>query len=188
MEMSAFLDRKLARRFATYDSDGNGFIEREDFALAVARMADEFGHRPGSPARQRLHDLGLELWSHLVGVADADGDGRISEAEYKAAFAAGLLETPGSFDDGYRPFLDAIMEIADTDGDGRITHDEHIRWTGALMNLPATDAAEITRRLDGDGDGLITTDDLLEAIRAYYFDDDPATSTGSWLLGPLEPR
>ncbi|WP_030257108.1 EF-hand domain-containing protein [Streptomyces violens] len=187
MEISAFLDQKLARRFATYDSDGDGFIEREDFTSAVARTAEAFGHRPDSPARQRLHDLSLQLWSHLAKVADADGDGRISEAEYKSAFAAGLLETPGSFDDGYRPFLDAIMNIADADGDGKLTQDEHVRWTGALMNLPATDAAEVFRRLDGDADGLITTGDLLEAIREYYFNDDPQ-STGSWLLGPLKPR
>ena len=37
-------------------------------------------------------------------------------AEYKAAFVAGLLETPTSFDEGYRPFLDVIMQIADVDG------------------------------------------------------------------------
>ena len=52
------------------------------------------------------------------------------------------------------------------------------------MNLPATDAHEIARRLDADGDGLIGRDDLLAAIRAYYFDESP-DSAGSWLLGPL---
>lgn len=60
-------------------------------------------------------------------------------------------------------------------------------WTGALMNLPEADAREVFRRLDQDGDGLITRDDLLEAIREYYFYDDPH-SAGSWLLGPLPPN
>lgn len=36
-----------------------------------------------------------------------------------------------------------------------------------------------------DGDGLITTQDLLGAIREYDFDEDVA-SAGSWLLGPLD--
>jgi len=130
---STFLDRKLARRFRTYD---------------------------------------------------LDGDGRITEAEYKAAFHSGLLETPESFDAGYVPFLHAIMDIADGDGDGKLTREEHVRWTGTLMNVPATDAREIARRLDADGDGLIGRDDLLAAIRAYYFDESP-DSAGSWLLGPL---
>ncbi|HYS39709.1 MAG TPA: hypothetical protein VEO01_29190 [Pseudonocardiaceae bacterium] len=51
-----------------------------------------------------------------VTVTDTDGDGRIGPAEYKAACVAGLLETPTSFDEGYRPFLDVIMQIADVDG------------------------------------------------------------------------
>ncbi|MCY0939323.1 EF-hand domain-containing protein [Streptomyces sp. H34-S4] len=55
------------------------------------------------------------------------------------------------------------------------------------MNLPEADAREVFRRLDQDGDGLITRDDLLEAIREYYFNDDPE-SAGSWLLGPLPPN
>uniref|UniRef100_A0AAU2UZU6 EF-hand domain-containing protein n=1 Tax=Streptomyces sp. NBC_00003 TaxID=2903608 RepID=A0AAU2UZU6_9ACTN len=181
---SVFLDRKLARRFRTYDLDGDGVIERGDFRAAAEAMAQEFDQKPGTAARERLTSLCLGLWEHLAAVADHDGDGRISEAEYKAAFHAGLLETPESFDAGYVPFLHAIMDIADSDGDGRLTIEEHVRWTGALMNLPATDARKIAVRLDADGDGLIERDDLLSAIRAYYFDESP-DSAGSWLLGPL---
>jgi Ca2+-binding EF-hand superfamily protein len=43
LEISPFLDRKLARRFRTYDNDGDGFIEREDFEQAAARMSKAFG-------------------------------------------------------------------------------------------------------------------------------------------------
>ena len=186
MEISTFLERKLARRFRTYDTDGDGFIERADFVAAATRLGDEFGHGPGSPVRQRLDELCMGLWEHLSTVTDTNGDGRIGPAEYKAAFAAGLLETPTSFDAGYRPFLDVIMQIADVDGDGKLVADEHVRWTGSLMSLPENDARDVFRRLDQDADGFITTDDLLEAIREYYFNDDP-DSTGSWLLGPLDP-
>jgi Ca2+-binding EF-hand superfamily protein len=181
---SEFLDRKLTRRFGTYDLDGDGVIERRDFQGAAEAMAEEFDQKPGTAARERLTSLCLGLWEHLAAAADHDGDGRISEAEYKAAFHAGLLERPESFDVGYVPFLHAIMDIADADGDGRLTCEEHVRWTGALMNLPATEAREIAARLDSDGDGLIERDDLLAAIREYYFNESP-DSAGSWLLGPL---
>jgi Ca2+-binding EF-hand superfamily protein len=185
MEISPFLDRKLARRFKTFDGNGNGFIERADLVEAAARMAEEFGHGADSAARRRLEDLSGGLWDHLAAVADADGDGRISESEYKAAFAAGLLETPESFDATYVPFLEAIMAIADADRDGKLTVDEQIRWTGSLMHLPEEDAREVFRRLDQDGDGYITTREMLEAIREYYFDERPG-SAGAWLLGPLD--
>lgn len=182
--LSPFLDRKLARRFRTYDTDGTGYLDRSDFAGAATRMSDEFGLAMDDPARERLIDLCVGMWDHLL-AADSDGDGRVTEAEYKSAFARGLLETEESFDAGYVPFLEAIMDVADTDGDGRLTVEDHIRWTGSLMNLPEADAREVHHRLDSDGDGFITTDDLLSAIRAYYFDDTP-DSPGSWLLGPLD--
>jgi hypothetical protein len=53
------------------------------------------------------------------------------------------------------------------------------------MNVPADDAVEIARRFDADGDGYIDRQDILDAIRAYYFDEDP-DSVGSWGLGPLD--
>jgi Ca2+-binding EF-hand superfamily protein len=186
MEISAFLDRKLTRRFRTYDTDGDGFVEREDFVQAASRLGEEFGHGPDSPARQRIEELCGRLWQHLSTVSDVDTDGRIGQSEYTTAFAAGLLETPDSFDDGYRPFLDAIMEIADVDGDGKLDVHEHVRWTGSLMGLPETDAREAFHRLDRDADGFITNQDVLEAIREYYFNDAP-DSAGEWLLGPLDP-
>jgi Ca2+-binding EF-hand superfamily protein len=186
MEISAFLDKKLARRFRTYDLDGDGYIEREDFELAAKRTGAEFGLSPDAPARQRLTHLLLELWQHLAAVADADADGGIGEAEYKAAFAAGMLETPDSFDQGYLPFLEALMDVVDTDGDGKLTADDHIRWSRALMKAPEDVARETHRRADTDGDGYITTRELLELIREFYFDEDP-NSAGSWALGPLEP-
>jgi Ca2+-binding EF-hand superfamily protein len=54
------------------------------------------------------------------------------------------------------------------------------------MNLPEEVARDVFRRLDQDGDGYITTHDLLECIRESYFNDDPQ-SAGSWSLGPLDP-
>ncbi|MCP2731381.1 EF-hand domain-containing protein [Limnofasciculus baicalensis] len=184
--MDNFLERKISQRFRTYDENGNGFIERIDFEMSVARLAEEFGHESESPARQRLLDLSLGLWEHLLQVADTNTDGRISESEYKAAFASGLLESAETFDQGYVPFLCAIMDIADEDGDGKLSVTDEIRWTGAMMHLSEEDAREGFRRLDLDEDGFITTHELLEAIRAYYFDNSP-DSPGYWLLGPLKP-
>ncbi|HVK19862.1 MAG TPA: EF-hand domain-containing protein [Actinokineospora sp.] len=184
MEISPFLERKLARRFQTFDFDGDGDIDRADFETAVIRLAEEFGHGPDSPARRRLMELSLGLWSHLAASADTDEDSAITVTEYQAAFAAGLLVTEESFDAGYRPFLEAVMAIADANGDGRLDVEEHIRWTGALMNFPEDDARMVHRNLDMDTDGLISTDDLLRAIHDFYFDEDPE-GTGGWLMGAL---
>ena len=183
--MSTFLERKLARRFRTYDLNNDGFIEREDFDLGITRLGAAFNHSPQSPALNRLRTLSMNLWTHLAKLTDTDADGEISEAEYRSAFAIGMLESPESFKQGYLPYLDALMEVIDTDQDGHISRDEYVRWTGALMNLSEPDAREAFARLDTDCDGLIGRTQLLDAIQAYYFGDSPR-STGTWLLGPLE--
>jgi Ca2+-binding EF-hand superfamily protein len=185
MEMSEFLDRRLSKRFRTYDDDGDGFIERDDFAAASRRLGEEFGHGPDSEAWQRFDALCVGLWEHLVEVADTDGDGRIGEAEYKDAFARGMLETEDSFDAAYTPFLEALLEVVDADGDGRIDVDDEIRWTGALMRLSEPEARRAFAGVDTDGDGYITTREMLDAIRGYYFDEDPS-GPGGWLLGDLD--
>ncbi|MCX2947995.1 EF-hand domain-containing protein [Lentzea sp. NEAU-D7] len=184
MEITAFLDRKLARRFRTYDTDGDGYVEREDFTQAAERTTKAFGLAVDDPRAVRFHDALIGLWEHLSSVADQDRDGRISVDEYKTAFANGLLETPESFDEGYVPFLDALMSIADEDHDGRLTLEEHVRWTGALLHLSERDARSIHDLLS-DEDGLLSTEALLAAIREFYFSEDPAEA-GNWLLGSLD--
>ncbi|HSN96872.1 MAG TPA: EF-hand domain-containing protein, partial [Candidatus Nanopelagicales bacterium] len=139
IQMTDFLERRLTRRFRAHDHDSNGFLQRRDFELSAVRMAEEFGHGPGSPARQKLVEISLGLWEHLRKVADLDADGRISLAEYKAAFTAGLLETPDSFDHGYVPYINAVVDIADQDGDGKLTVSDEIRWMGSLMNVSEQD-------------------------------------------------
>lgn len=185
MHITAFLDRKLTRRFETYDSDQDGYVERSDFEQAGARTTAAFGLSDDDLRAKRFQEQLLGVWDHLYAVTDANDDERISLGEYKAAFALGLLERPESFDDVYLPFLDSLMAVADHDGDGHLGVDEYVRWTGALMNLPPSVARGVHARLDHDGDGLISTDDLLAAIRAYYFSEDPE-GPGAWLLGPLD--
>ncbi|OLR94689.1 EF-hand domain-containing protein [Actinokineospora bangkokensis] len=182
--MRSHLERKLARRFQTYDLDGNGLVERADFERACANLAAEYDLGPDDPRLVRVRGLMGGLWRHLRSVADTTGDERISLAEYQRAFAHGLLETPENFDAVYQPFLEAIMAIADTDGDGRLTADDEVRWTRSLMALPEADAREVHRRLDTDEDGYIGVPEILSAIREFYFDHSPG-SAGEFLLGPL---
>lgn len=186
MQMNDFLERKLARRFQAHDHDGNGFLQRQDFERSAVRMAEEFGHGPDSPARQRLVEISLGLWDHLKKVADFDADDRISLTEYKAAFAAGMLETPETFHQSYVPYINAVADIADQDRDGKLTASEEVRWMGSLMNVPEQVVRDAFHRIDKDGDGLISIDELVETIRGYYFDDAP-DAPGYWLLGSLYP-
>ncbi|GHH34609.1 EF-hand domain-containing protein [Lentzea cavernae] len=184
MKITAFLDRRLTRRFETYDSDRDGFVERSDFELASTRLTSAFGLTDDDLRAKRLHEQLLGVWGHLAAMTDTNDDERISLSEYRSAFVRGLLGRPEAFDDVYVPYLDALLAVADHDGDGFLGVDEHVRWSQALMHVTEADARAVHARLDHDGDGLIGTEDLLAAWRAYYFSEDP-DGPGAWLLGPL---
>lgn len=179
-----FLDKKLSRRFRTYDTDQNGVIEKADFDLAAQRMAEEFGYQSGSPQQRRLKDQLNRLWTTLAEIADTDHDGQISEDEYKRAFKTKIIASPDAFEKMYRPFIQLLIEIADSDGDGKLNQQEHVRWYRALMNIPEKDSIEAFSRLDRDGDGHLTSEEILRSVREFYFNDDP-TAPGNMLLGPI---
>jgi len=185
MNISPFLDKKLARRFKTYDFDGNGYIEQADFEQAVTALCDEFGHGSDSPTGQRLYDSAIQLWQHLVTAADANADGHISEAEYKQAFANGVLDTPETFEREYIPYSEAIMAVIDVNGDGKISIEEEVRYKRVMMHLAEVDVRAAFHSIDTDGDGFITLAEKMESIRQFYLNNDPQAN-GVQLLGSLD--
>ena len=185
--ISDFLDRKLAKRFQAYDLDGNGVIERRDFALRVERMGNAFGRTPDDPELQRVAELNFALWDRLVAHCDANNDGKVSEAEFKEASLAGSLATVDSFEADYIPLITAALDIADADHDGKLTAAEFTLWAASLLNHSQPEIDEIIRHFDRDDDGLIARDVILAAIHEYFFNDSP-DSAGSWVVDPFPDR
>jgi Ca2+-binding EF-hand superfamily protein len=77
------------------------------------------------------------------------------------------------------------MDVVDTEGDDKMNIDEYARWERALMNRPESESRRVYSRIDTDGDGYITRQELLESIRDFYFDEGP-DSFGAFVLG-LDP-
>ncbi|WP_030611933.1 EF-hand domain-containing protein [Streptomyces sclerotialus] len=184
MPGSEFLDKKLSRRFETYDLDDNGVVERTDFVRAAERMAQEFGHAPASPEIRTLKERLGAVWNSLAEAADKDRDGRLTESEFKNAFHTKVIADDEGFRTLYEPFIQAAMDIADTDKDGRLGLDEHVRWYKALMGIPEEHSTAAFRKLDRNEDGYVTREEILAAVREYYFSEDP-DAPGNSLLGPV---
>ncbi|WP_018681933.1 EF-hand domain-containing protein [Actinokineospora enzanensis] len=185
MAVSEFLDKKLDRRFRTYDLDGDGRLEQRDFERAAHRVNAMFGLDTADPRAVSLRATLDGLWHGLTAAAAVDGNGRIDLAEYKAVFAERILRDRDTFLANYQPFIDSLLAIADGDGDGRIDEDGHIKWYTALMRISSGDAAESFRRLDRDGDGYVTRAEMARAVLDYYFSEDPE-APGNWLLGRID--
>lgn len=105
------------------------------------------------------------LWAHLRTKYDADGDGRVTGAEYtrgEVRFANydrnedGVLEEADFPTDTYfNGFGHMIVEDADADGDGEVTQEEWWDFCGSL---------------DPNGDGVVERDEVAEVMGGWTDD------------------
>ncbi|OAH12093.1 EF-hand domain-containing protein [Streptomyces jeddahensis] len=165
--VSTEYERKIAARFAMFDQDGNGYIDREDFSSAAKSLLAEFGTTARCDKGQALYIGAEAFWQGMAGIADRDGDQRITRDEFVNGAVKRLRDNPERFAEIARPFLHAALAVADGDGDGAATVQETAR---VLKVLGARDdvAAAAAAALDSDGDGRVTEAEIVTAFARYF--------------------
>ncbi|MEV6649158.1 EF-hand domain-containing protein [Streptomyces sp. NPDC051219] len=168
---SAEYERKIAARFATFDQDGNGYIDREDFSAAAKAVLAEFGTAARSDKGQAVFIGAEAFWQGMAGIADVDGDQRVNREEFVTGAVKRLRDNPQRFAEIARPFLHAVLAVADEDGAGATPQS-----AARVIRVLGADA-EVARRaaeaLDADGDGRISEDEIMTAFAAYYTTAEP---------------
>ncbi|MBT2471190.1 EF-hand domain-containing protein [Streptomyces sp. ISL-66] len=162
---SAEYERKIAARFATFDQDGNGYIDREDFSAAAKAVLAEFTVAARSDRGQDVFAGAEAFWQGLAGIADVDGDQRVSRDEFITGAAKRLRDNPQRFAEIARPFLRAVIAVANQDGGGA-TPAAAARVL-RVLGTPEELATQVATALDADGDGRITEDEILAAFAGY---------------------
>lgn len=163
---SAEYERKIASRFAAFDQDGNGYIDREDFSGAAAALLAEFSVMARSDKGQALYSGAEAFWQGMAGIADVDGDQRVTRQEFVTGAVKRLRDNPKRFGEIARPFLHAVIAITDEDGNG-VTPQAAARAMCALGVDPAV-ADQAAAALDADADGRISEEEVLTAFASYY--------------------
>ncbi|MER7664720.1 MULTISPECIES: EF-hand domain-containing protein [unclassified Streptomyces] len=163
---SAQYERKIASRFAAFDQDGNGYIDREDFSGAAARLLAEFSTTARSDKGQALYSGAEAFWQGMAGIADVDGDQRVTRQEFVTGAVKRLRDNPQRFAEIARPFLHAVIAIADEDGQG-VTPSAAERVM-RVLGVDESRASQAAAALDADADGRISEEEILTAFAAYY--------------------
>ncbi|WP_328872121.1 EF-hand domain-containing protein [Streptomyces sp. NBC_00287] len=165
--VSSEYERRIAARFATFDQDGNGYIDRADFNAAAKALLAEFGTAARSDKGQALYIGAEAFWQGMAGIADRDGDQRITRDEFVGGAVKRLRDNPDRFAEIARPFLHAALAVADGDGDGAATTADTARVLTALgVNADIARAAAAT--LDADSDGRVEESEIVTAFARYF--------------------
>ena len=164
---SSEYERRIAARFATFDQDGNGYIDREDFNAAAKAVLAEFGLAARSDKGQALYAGAEAFWQGMAGIADRDGDQRISRDEFVGGAVKRLRDNPDRFAEIARPFLHAVLAVADANTDGAANADETVRVLKAFR-VPEEAARLAVNALDADHDGRIAEPDIITAFARYF--------------------
>ncbi|MFF2328311.1 MULTISPECIES: EF-hand domain-containing protein [unclassified Streptomyces] len=164
---SAEYERKIAFRFAAFDQDGNGYIDRADFSAAAARLLTEFGTTPRSDRGQALYTGAEALWQGMAGIADVDGDQRVTREEFVGGAVKRLRDNPERFAEIARPFLRAAIAVADGDGGGTASVPA-VERALKVLGASAETAAVAARSLDADQDGRIAENETVAAFADYF--------------------
>ncbi|MET7450625.1 EF-hand domain-containing protein [Streptomyces sp. NPDC005574] len=164
---SSEYERRIAARFATFDQDGNGYIDRADFSVAAKALLAEFGTTARCDKGQALYIGAEAFWQGMAGIADRDGDQRITREEFVNGAVKRLRDNPERFAEIARPFLHAALAVADADGDGRATVADTVRVLTALGASEET-ARTAAAVLDTDADGKVGETEIVSAFARYF--------------------
>ncbi|MEV6956202.1 EF-hand domain-containing protein [Streptomyces sp. NPDC051183] len=164
---SAEYERKIASRFATFDQDKSGYIDREDFSTAAKSVLAEFGTTARSDKGQAVFAGAEAFWQGMAGIADVDGDQRVSREEFVTGAAKRLRDNPERFAEIARPFLRAVIAVAHEDGAGDGATPAAAARVLRVLGTPAELAGPLATALDADGDGRISEDEILKAFAGY---------------------
>lgn len=162
-------DDRLEQRFRLWDVDNDGRIERSDFEAEATRIVQAFGEDANSPRGYGLMQSYLNMYDFLAAKAGVGPEG-LGLDQFRAVVQAEMLDQGNAgFARVLRPTITAIVQLCDVTGDGEINQAEFGRWLNAIGGDAGTNPAEAFRRIDTSGNGTLSVEELVEAVKQYHF-------------------
>ncbi|MGW7415778.1 EF-hand domain-containing protein [Streptomyces sp. NPDC054863] len=181
-EQNRLLRRKIDLCFGYADQNRDGVLDAGDALTLASRVVAAVGEPFDSPKSVALLGACDQWWRKLCAELDTDDNGRVDAAEFRT----GMLQLPAfrdtsEGDEALGAACALIWALCDRDDDGLVSAAEFGRFQGALGVSP--EARQVAfDHLDLDGDGHLSVDELVSALREFMTSTDPA-APGNWLFG-----
>lgn len=171
--------RKWARRFDLYDTDGDGWISRADLERFIIELASTFLLPDSSPKVCAALTAQLHLWTSLA--ERVGGLDRLSRQQFVNAVQALRTSHAEHFHTLVKTEVDTAVALADVRGDGTVETSGFVSFMTAT-GVPRQHAATFLSTLSG-GD-RVDTGKWSEIALRYFTSADPRDPANA-LLGEV---
>ncbi|WP_394436502.1 EF-hand domain-containing protein [Streptomyces sp. SGAir0957] len=176
-----FLTAKVRHAFDLLDTDGDGVLTEADHVLMGRRSAEELHRTPDPSQVEAMVAAYRNAWQQAH-QHHADSEGRLLRGVFVDSVQA-LFADAALADEVCEGILRSVLSVADLEGTGEIAPDAYRAFVlGQTPRLPREEIEESFRRIDRDGNGVISKDELKQAVVEYFTSDDPE-APGNWLFG-----
>ncbi|MGA5821930.1 EF-hand domain-containing protein [Kitasatospora sp. NPDC094028] len=173
---------KINHGFDHLDADGDGLLTERDHVLMGLSVARSLGHREGSEAEAVIVRAYLTVWHDLHLAHLPAGTQAITREQFLRSTGS-LADDPEAARACYGALAAAFLDVADADRSGTIDAGEFFVFQrGHFAGLSRDDADEAFRRLDRDGDGMLSAAEFTDAIVEFWTSRAPE-APGNWWTG-----
>jgi Ca2+-binding EF-hand superfamily protein len=110
------------------------------------------------------------MYAGMMEMADTNRDGKVTLEEF-LAFEDQMLGDRETYDQMAGAITDLYGELLDRNGDGKNDVDDYRAFLETLR-VDSSQAAEIFKALDKNGDGQLTRAELQETLLEFYLSND----------------
>lgn len=181
-DVGDLLERKIDVCYGHVDVDGDGVFEEADVMALAARMI-AYQNVPFDAPESLALFQGFKEFIYSIARHLGISGGQISPQQWREGMIGAFAENPEAFDEVFRPLASAIWRLCDRDGDGRVDAEEFLCFQKAV-GTSAQNRQIAFDKLDLNGDGSLSVEEILSAYKDYYTSRDPA-APGNWLYGDV---
>ena len=175
--LSELQSKKLTALFNRMDADASGTVTEADFRLIVDKLATSRKLNPKSLHYAYLRSIVLSIWEKLS-LADGNGDGSVTQEEWLKYYET--LINSATYEKVLKLQVDVFLGVLDENDDGEISCQEYVDLVSAY-GVEQSWATENFERLDLNGDGHISQQELFRLMDEFFRSDRPeATGNSFW--------
>src|SRR5579883_490091 len=180
--LTDFQTRKFSNEFHLLDTDKKGYLTKADFDRVARKVVALRDWLNDSPAAIGIYAMYQHAWNRFAEKADTDKDGRITLEDWLNLSRA-AVESAGTaeFNEILAQQTEFVFHTFDLNSDGVLTLEEYEKVCHVYSIDPAKYAQAIPR-IDFNGTGRFSKEDLHRLLREYYVSTNPE-DPGNWIYG-----